>query len=410
MDPVDRKPLTTTVLLFGPQALSFQEQSLHDLRSAIRSHCDNAWMRTIVNELPQHIELFSQKVEQLQHRPGGELLQKVAKWLDSEDTWQSSESLPNIILTPLVVLGQLAQYTQYVEVAHLDAGLGSDRWSPQLRHSETLGFCTGLLSAIAVSSASNKAEFRHFGAVAVRLATLIGACVDAEDGDERVAKSTSLSAAWNTPEQEEGLKAIVAESPETYISVYYDKSRATVTTSSQLSQSLQQRLREQGIITSAIGLRGRYHDASYHEKLASLIALCDNLPELQFPDASELVVPTFSTTSGDLITKGKLHHFALREILLEPCQWLQTCESMATSSLEDRESLLVVFGQEKCIPPTILRQISEKIVYMSNWNDTKLRLEALVRPREEYSGDDIAVVGMACKGKPGHYCSLAKLF
>lgn len=402
MESVDEIFRTTTVLLFGPQALSFQEQSFHHLQSTIRSHWDNGWMRTIVNELPRYVELFSQKIKKLQPSPALELMQRVAEWLDSDAPSPLPERLPNIILTPLVVLGHLAQYTQYVEVGHVDAGLGSDRWSPQRRRSETLGFCTGFLSALVVSSTSNKAEFQNFGAVAVRLATLIGAFVDAEDGDGRVAKSTSFSAAWNTPEQGEVLKAVVAEDPEAYISVYYDKTRATVTTSSQATPTLQQRLREQGIVASEIGLRGRYHCTSYRDKIDDLIALCDGLSELQLPDASDLVIPTFSTTSGELISEGKLHHVALREILLEPCQWHQTVERMATASLADKDSLLVIFGLEKCIPPTLSRHINEKVVYMANWEDAMPRLAALTRPSVSYSDDDIAVVGMACKGTPGH--------
>ena len=398
MEPVDKKSRTTTVLLFGPQALSFQEQSFRHLRSTFCSYGDNGWVRTIFNELPRYVELFSQKIKGLQPSLALELLQRVAEWLNSDAASPLPERLPNTILTPLVVLGQLTQYKQYVEVAHQ----GSDRWSPQLRRSETLGFCTGFLSALAASSASSEAEFQTFGAVAVRLATLIGAFVDAEDGDGRVATSTSFSAAWNTPEQGEGLKAVIAEYPEAYFSVYYDKNRATVTASSRASPSLQQRLREQGIVASEIGLRGRYHCTDYRDKIHDLIALCDDIPELQLPNASDLVIPTFSTTSGGLISEGKLHHIALREILLEPCQWHQTFERMATSSLEDKNSLLVIFGRERCIPPTLSRHINEKVVHMANWEDAMPRIAARTKRNESYSDDDIAVVGMACKGKPGH--------
>lgn len=399
MESVGENPRATTVLLFGPQTLSLQEQSSRHLRSTIRSHWDNGWMRATIDELPRYVKLLSQKNGKLQPDPALELLQKLTEWLDSDTPSPMPESLPNTVLTPLVVLAQLAQYTQYVEVAHVDAGLGCDRWSPQLRRSETLGFCTGFLSALTVSSASSKADFQTFGAIAVRLAALIGAFVDAEDGDGRVTKSTSLSAAWNTPERGEELKAAVAEDPDAYFSVYYDKTRATVTTSSQRSPFLRQRLRKQGIVASEIGLRGRYHCPSYCEKVDDLIELCDGLPELQLPDASDLVIPMFSTTSGELITEGKLHHIALREILLEPCQWHQTFESMAASSLADKDSLLVVFGREKCIPPTLSRHINEQVVYMDNWEDAMPKLAALTKPRESYSDDDIAVVGMASKGK-----------
>ena len=402
MESVGEKNRTTTVLLFGPQNLSFQEQSSRHLRSTIRRHWDNGWMRATIDELPRYVKLLLQKIRKLQPNPALELLQRIPEWLDSETALTLPERLPNIVLAPLVVLAQLAQYTQYVEVAHVDAGLGCDRWSPQLRRSETLGFCTGFLSALTVSSASKKADFQTFGAVAVRLAALIGAFVDDEDVDGRVTRSTSLSAAWNTPEQGKALKDVVAEDPDAYCSVYYDKTRVTVTTSSQTFPTLQQRLRKQGTVASEIGLRGRYHCTSYRDKVDDLIEFCDSLSELQLPDASDLVVPLYSTTKGELITEGKLHHIALRKILLEPCHWHQTFESMAASSLEDKDSLLVIFGRETCIPPTLSRHINEKIVHMENWEDAMPRLDALTKPSESYSDDDIAVVGMASKGKPDH--------
>lgn len=67
-------------------------------------------------------------------------------------------------------------------------------------------------------------------------------------------KSTSLSAAWNTPEQGEELKAAVAEDPDAYFSVYYDKTRATVTTSSHTFPILHQRLRKHGRESTALWL------------------------------------------------------------------------------------------------------------------------------------------------------------
>lgn len=135
-------------------------------------------MRATIDKLPRYVKLLSQKIRKLQPELALELLQRIPECLDYDTASPLPERLPNIVLTPLVVLAQLAQYAQYVEVAHVDAGLGCDRWNPQLPHSETLGFCTGSLSALTVSSASNKADFQTFGAVAVRLAALIDAFVD----------------------------------------------------------------------------------------------------------------------------------------------------------------------------------------------------------------------------------------
>jgi hypothetical protein len=44
-----------------------------------------------------------------------------------------------------------------------------------------LGFYAGLLAALAVASASNRQEFHKYGAVAVRLAMLVGALIDAQE-------------------------------------------------------------------------------------------------------------------------------------------------------------------------------------------------------------------------------------
>ena len=399
MGPPTGVSQVTRVLIFGPQCLSLQDHSFSHLRSAICGNRDNDWMRKVIEELPRHVELFSSKIQGRLPNSALELLRTLGDWVESDTPFPEPTKIPNTVLTPLVVLDQLAQYTRYVEIAHVEGGLGTDCWSLQPHRSATLGFCTGILSALVVSSAASKADFQTYGAVAVRIAALIGSVVDANDVES--AKALSFSTAWNTPEQGEILRAVVAEkSLDAYISVHYDKTRATVTTSSQASPTLQRCLREHGIVASEIALRGRYHSNSYQDQIDDLVAMCDSSPELQLPDASKLVIPTSSTSSGELITTGKLHHIALREILLEPCEWRRTFESVAQSSLEDRDSLLVVFGQEKCVPPTILRHINEKVVYMANEEDSTSKLAIPSSPKDSYSDDDIAVVGMASKGKP----------
>ncbi|KAL8965400.1 MAG: hypothetical protein Q9183_003873, partial [Haloplaca sp. 2 TL-2023] len=396
MGPPSDATQAMRVLIFGPQCLSLQDHSFSHLRSAIRSNRDNDWMRKVIEELPRHVELFSSKIQRRLPSSALELLRKLGDWVDFDTPLPEPTKIPNTVLTPLVVLDQLAQYTQYVEIAHVEAGLGTDCWSLQPQRSATLGFCTGILSALVVSSASSKADFQTYGAVAVRLAALIGLVVDANDGES--AKALSFSTAWNSPEQGETLRAMVADkSSDAYFSVHYDMTRATITTSLQSSPTLQQRLREHGIVASEIALQGRYHSNSYEDQIDDLVALCDSSPELQLPDASKLVIPTSSTSSGELITAGKLHHIALRDILLEPCEWQLTVENVVKSSLDDRDSLLVVFGQEKCVPPTILRHINEKVVYMANQEDRTSKLAFPSSPKDSYSDDDIAVVGMASK-------------
>lgn len=206
----------TTVLLFGPQALSFHEESFQRLRSALTDNPDNAWMRQVVAELPEYIRRFSEQLPKLRATPAVECLDRLKDWLESDADGPPiiSRSLPNAILTPLVVLHQLAQYTQYVQLAHVETGLGSDLYGPQTRRIRTLGFCTGLLSALAVSSASTREEFQRYAAVSVRLAVLVGALVDAEDIVGHHGESKTFSTACNSSKQKMEMNHILQEFPE----------------------------------------------------------------------------------------------------------------------------------------------------------------------------------------------------
>lgn len=127
------------------------------------------------------------------------------------------------------------------------------------------------------------------------------------------------------------------------------------------------------------------------------MALCDSTPELQLADAADAVIPIHSISGGDLITRGKLHRIALREILVEQSQWGQTFDAMSRSSLTSKRSLLVSFGSERCVPPTAMPRVSGQVIHATNLHEAAFRLSALKMPAESYSDNDIAVVGMACK-------------
>ena len=189
-----------------------------------------------------------------------------------------------------------------------------------------------------------------------------------------------------------------------YISVCYDENRATVTTSASTAFSLQQKLRAAGVIATEVGLRGRFHCECYHDDMESLVSFCDSLPEMQFPEASEVVLPTRSGSGGDFITQGKLHHIALRSILVEQSQWYQTFAAVYCSRLNDKGSLLISFGLERCVPPLLMRNLSPQLVHMADLVEANSRLSAdtlklrtCLNYPHGYSENDIAVIGVSCK-------------
>ena len=207
----------TTVLLFGPQALSFSQESLNTLRTVLTESEDYQWILDTISELPSRWDILITKFPKLQEIPGEKLLHDLNSWLRTGDGEQATSQLPNILLTPLVVLIQLTQYSRYLSLSLSNASVQAQDLHTAFaqRNVETVGFCTGLLSASVVSSSSDKAAFRQNGAVAVRLAMLIGALVDAQDASDRLhGRSKSFAVAWTSPAMGAELVRILDGFPE----------------------------------------------------------------------------------------------------------------------------------------------------------------------------------------------------
>lgn len=161
--------------------------------------------------------------------------------------------------------------------------------------------------------------------------------------------------------------------------------------------SLQLQLRASGIIASEIGLYGRFHVEGCRPELNPIIKFCDEHPAFHLPDASSLVMPTRSNHDGSYIMQGSLHHQALCSILAEPPQWFRTFTTVYANSLRAKDATLVSFGLERCVPPSLVGKLSQRIVYLAD-------IESMARPSESSRkgrridwDNDIAVVGMACK-------------
>ena len=207
----------TNVLLFGPQALSFGEESLETLRTALTELKSCQWILDTISELPSHWNTLLTKFPKLQEIPGEKLLNDLHGWFETGVVDQATSQLPNILLTPLVVLTQLTQYSRYLQLSVSNSSDNDQDLHAAFtkRNVETVGFCTGLLSASVVSSSSDQAAFRQYGAVAVRLAMLIGALVDAQDASDRLhGRSKSFAVAWNSPAMARELVRILDCFPE----------------------------------------------------------------------------------------------------------------------------------------------------------------------------------------------------
>ncbi|KAI2602598.1 putative polyketide synthase [Hypoxylon sp. NC1633] len=376
-----------TLLLFGPRTLFYDEGYFERIRSSVVGDDRNQWIIDVVEDLSTYWKELCEEIPSLNAVAGESWLQRLAHWLRHGGVEEHpSSQLPNIILSPLVVISHIVEYIQHSAASASSSGSGETfhRNSPQ--NTETLGFCIGVLSAFAVSSSSTRAQFCQNAAAAIRLAMVIGALVDAQSVGNL---STSLTATWKSEEASSKLQRVLESFPNTYVSVSYDENRATITASESTVSALKGRLSEAGISSNEIGLHGRFHTPIHNNDLKAVISFCEGHPGFRFPNASKLAIPTRSNSGGRPITQGYLHEVALRSILVEHCDWIKTFQTVSSSKLQDKESRVVVFGSERCIPQSIQRTINAQVTYYQD-------CDAHLNPESAIRDDDIAVVGMSC--------------
>lgn len=194
------RPNAETVLLFGSQALDFDQQAFRQLSNTVVNSPNHAWALRAIDDLADVWETICSEIPSLHTVSGAAHLSKLPGWFRS-GRLETTALLPNILLSPLVVITQLTQYATFAALREKEA----------LPPSETVGFCIGLLSAFAVSASGRDSEFERYAAAATRVALLVGALVDREDRED---PTTTVAVAWKAPKRgEEELASILKSHP-----------------------------------------------------------------------------------------------------------------------------------------------------------------------------------------------------
>ena len=177
-----------------------------------------------------------------------------------------------------------------------------------------------------------------------------------------------------------------------------------MTTSEGTAPLLLQQLRQAGVTASEVGLRGRFHCQCHHDDLDAIIDVCDSDCAFQFPDISKLALPIHLSPTGELVREAKLHHTVLRMILAEQSKWYQTFASVLVSRLEPKESVVVSFGPDSGVPPSLMRKLGPRLVHATDLDlaapqlaDSALDPGAASVHQRHSSNNDIAVVSMSCQ-------------
>ncbi|KAL3462085.1 hypothetical protein BJX64DRAFT_288628 [Aspergillus heterothallicus] len=392
------KSASNVVLVFGCQWLSFDASDFRRLRATILDNPENHWMVDVLGKLPAcyRTALDTGKLPALATIPGETKLRELNKWLRCDELSTEKFPLSYTQLAPLLMMTHLVQYGQYLKMTKAKSGCRRDngRGAGSGTVVEIVGFCIGLLSGVVVSASRSQEQLRSLGAVALRLAIFLGALGDVQEQKEEY---TSLATAWRTDELEEDLQAILDEYPGSYITVRYDENRVTIMTPRRNMVDLKQALQSAGFTATSVDFNGRYHWPGHEATLSSLFAFCSSQKDLQLPDASELIRPLRTNTTTEPVRSGPLHELVLRSVLAETCQWQRTFSAVYQEHLSGSSSLVVEFGPERCIPPSFLRHLPQRVIHFADLEIPKSvsrDYELATRPPAD---TDIAIVGMACR-------------
>ncbi|XXH00815.1 hypothetical protein Hte_007166 [Hypoxylon texense] len=378
----------------GPQSKKSLEKHVRQILKGPNAK----WMLDTLADMPRYWEAVIEKIPEMAGTmQGAQLLADLESWLRNgtaaDDSIAPDAEIPDIWIGFMMIAIELDQYWRYLEfrfnglVDDPQAELVQQHQSTGSDKVETVGFCAGMIAAVAVASSHNRQEFEKYGAAALRIgvmmAALVGAC---EEWSKSLGKggSVSLATAWRTPKQGQDMTRIVASMPDAYVSVLLDESRATVTTSKRLASKLVRQLRAAGVTTIPLAFKGQLHTpgAERERHTDALIEICHAMPELQFPDAAGLALPTYldhpegkpvSAEEVDLIST------VLRSILANQLSWSSTVSKLVANG---EDVSLIAFGMDRPVPASVLNRFGQKQAHFEDLEDhINKSLESLSRLR-----------------------------
>jgi len=195
---------SSRLFVFGPQCLSFDQQSANCLRSQLQRSDELIWILDALSALPCFWDTLKKSVSVLQQSNGQTHLQKLAIWIRTGDPERLAWPLPNVLLTPLVVALHMVELKKAAPFMYDNADPSSHI------PARVLGLCTGLLSSMAVACSNSWSELKHNGSAAIRLAMLIGAVVDAVDESlPQSSQAASLSVFWTQNGGRQKLESVI---------------------------------------------------------------------------------------------------------------------------------------------------------------------------------------------------------
>ena len=184
-----------SILAFGSQTTWPSSTYLSYLRNRLILEPRLRSFLAAIKELPVLWRELTDHDPDLAAVSGQASLDDLVEWLNRGKFKSTKGTPPNVLTTPFTVILHVTQYFHYLGLL-------------QSHHPEVLknlkaggvqGFCTGMLSAIAVACSENEEDVNRLGAVALRLALCIGAYVDLDAVSASAKNETaSIAVRWRS--------------------------------------------------------------------------------------------------------------------------------------------------------------------------------------------------------------------
>lgn len=388
--------LPQSLLAFGSQTSWPSDDKLDHLRDTLLSSKILSPLLRAVERLDGFCSDLFKFNDKLNTTKCTEVAKGYQKWLNGEPLGRCDTPPPNSLVTSLTVLIHAIQYVESL-----------DQQKPDVSHDQILkstakcgvqGFCTGILSAFAISASQSTADVGRLSAKSFRLAFAIGALVDLDALINPSGSAACIAVRWKAEESKAAVSKVLEGVSGAYVSVINDSACVSVTLPTSRIEEVCQKLRDLDVLVRVIEIHGRFHTPEHTSIAQDLKKFCTNNEGVQFPDAKSLGSPFWSNIDAIPVKEGPLHELAIDSMLVNQSKWYQAFQAATKESSSGTPLHLLTAGFVDLVPSSVARQRSLRIKKLSDGKVVvPTRESGITLQKQAEQENAIAIVGMSCK-------------
>lgn len=206
------------LLVVGPKRSRFTPNDLSQLQSTITTNPDLIFLSDAIVELESLWPTIAAAHSGLKSVRGKHSLHSLRQFLESGELTnltQTEVRHDNLLLDVVTVLSHVVHFWLLATKTHNALFTPLTSANSDYRLHDIQGFCLGFLTAAAVASAKDKAEFVTNVTVILRIAVCIGALVEADalELDKSETQTVSLSVGWSSQAEYNDLDNVLTKYP-----------------------------------------------------------------------------------------------------------------------------------------------------------------------------------------------------